>query len=213
MIITFYLHLPTHKLTCRVNDSIETNSKTNLSYDTLAKNELVNNLMKKYKNMSDAGGKSLVESPSSIVVDDNCKKKKKRSINKNISLRSRVESCDMICKNLNPCLTEKLEEVLGEGILDSFLPFVCQSNVPKITASVSQLALAPPITVSSASSNFIKTKQIMMNQKQSLNALSIDKKTGSTDAASGFSIYGQKSLRKKSPIILDAKGIEYRDEI
>ncbi|CAO1322519.1 unnamed protein product [Diamesa hyperborea] len=171
------------KLTCRVNDSIETNSKTNLSYDTLAKNELVNNLMKKYKNMSDAGGKSLVESTSSIVVDDSGKKKKKCSINKNISLRSRVESCDMICKNLNPCLTEKLEEVLGEGILDSFLPFVCQSNVPKVTASVSQLALAPPITLSSSTSNFIKTKQIIMNQKQSSNALSIEKKPGSTDAA------------------------------
>ena len=208
MLLTFAIQ----KLTCRVNDSIETNSKTNLSYDTLAKNELVNNLMKKYKNMSDAGGKSLVESASSTVVDDSGKKKKKRSINKNISLRSRVESCDLICKNLNPCLTEKLEEVLGEGILDSFLPFVYQSNVPKITASVSQLALAPPITLTSSNSNFIKTKQIIMNQKQSSNALSIDKKPCSTDAASGFSIYGQKSLRKKSPIILDAKGIEYKDE-
>lgn len=179
-----------------------------MSYDTLAKNELVNNLMKKYKNISDTGGKSFGDSTSSIVVDESSKKKKKRSINKNISLRSRVESCDIICQNLNPCLTEKLEEVLSEGILDSFLPFICQSSVSKITASVSQSALVPPITLSSSSSNFVKTKQTIMNQKQTSNALSIDKKPSSTDVASGFSVYGQKSLRKKSPIILDVKGFE-----
>lgn len=51
--------------------------------------------------------------------DENSKKRKRlgKNANKNISLRSKItDSCDAILyPNLNPCLTEKLDEVLNQG--------------------------------------------------------------------------------------------------
>lgn len=141
---------------------------------------------------------------STVKEDDNNKKKKrpgKQPLNKNISLRSKVtESCDTVLyPNLNPCLTEKLDEVLNQGILDSFLPFICQQTpfIPvKPATSTSQLAIVP--VVNPVSSNLVKTKQMIVHQKS---AVSHDKKL-SLDHGNGI-IFSQKSLRKKSPIVVD----------
>lgn len=190
-----------------MNDSLEKNSKLDgqFSYDQLSKNELVNNLMKKYKTIADtsiAGEKP--DEVAKVGEDENSKKKKRlgKNLNKNVSLRSKVhESCDAILyPNLNPCLTEKLDEVLNQGILDSFLPFICQqqptqSKVP--TAPPNQLAVVP--VANPSSSNLLKAKQIIVSQKSTA---SIDKKTLSADHGNGI-IFSQKSLRRKSPIVLD----------
>lgn len=192
------------QISSRVNDSLEKNSKLDghFSYDQLSKNELVNNLMKKYKALPETV--ATVNASRDIIKDDDITKKRKRSgkaLNKNVSLRSKVpESCDAILyPNLNPCLSEKLDEVLNQGILDSFLPFICQqqptSQSPKPATSISQLAIVP--IANPTSTNLIKTKQIIVSQKS---ATSMEKKM--SDHGNGI-IFSQKSLRKKSPIVID----------
>lgn len=138
------------------------------------------------------------------LKDDDTKKRKRsgKSMNKNVSLRSKInESCDSVLyPNLNPCLSEKLDEILNQGILDSFLPFICQQQPQptqvKATSSSSQLAVAPLLNPST--SNLIKPKQPIVNQKS---VTSIDKKTVSSDHGNGI-IFSQKSFRKKSPIVV-----------
>lgn len=189
------------QISSRVNDSLEKNSKLDgqFSYDQLSKNELVNNLMKKYKALPETA-----TTVNAIVKEDDIIKKRKRSgkvLNKNVSLRSKVpESCDAILyPNLNPCLSEKLDEVLNQGILDSFLPFICQqqptSQSPKPATSTSQLAIVPIANLTS--NNLVKTKQMIVSQKSTT---SMEKKM--SDHGNGI-IFSQKSLRKKSPIVID----------
>lgn len=189
-----------------MNDSLEKNSKLDgqFSYDQLSKNELVNNLMKKYKTFAEtaAPGASKLGDP---VKEDDSKRRKRsgKALNKNVSLRSKVaESCDAVLyPSLNPCLSEKLDEVLNQGILDSFLPFICQQHPTQskaVTPSLaSQLAIVPAPVPSS--SNLVKPKPMITHQKSTL---SIDKKMGSLDHGNGI-IFSQKSLRKKSPIVVD----------
>lgn len=189
-----------------MNDSLEKNSKLDgqFSYDQLSKNELVNNLMKKYKTFAEtaAPGASKLGDP---VKEDDSKRRKRsgKALNKNVSLRSKVaESCDAVLyPSLNPCLSEKLDEVLNQGILDSFLPFICQQHPTQskaVTPSLaSQLAIVPASVPSS--SNLVKPKPMITHQKSTL---SIDKKMGSLDHGNGI-IFSQKSLRKKSPIVVD----------
>ena len=202
--ITFFPH---PQISSRVNDSLEKNAKLDgqFSYEQLSKNDLVNNLMTKYKTIADtstAGDKSL----ENTKEDENSKKKKRngKNFNKNVSLRSKVhESCDAILyPNLNPCLSEKLDEVLNQGILDSFLPFICQqqatqSKAPIIVPAI-PLAVVPPPT-NPTNNSLVKTKQMIVGQKSTT---SIDKKNLSADHGNGI-IFSQKSLRKKSPIVLD----------
>lgn len=182
-----------------MNDSLERNSRLDgqFSYDQLSKNELVNNLMRKYKAMAEIPAKPGETSKE----DENAKKRKRVPKNKNVSLKSKVESCDAILyPNLNPSLTEKLDEVLNQGILDSFLPFICQQQPapPKVpTPSSCQASAAAP--VNPTSSNFVKTKQMIVNQKS---VASGEKKTSSVDHGNGI-IFSQRSFRKKSPIVLD----------
>jgi hypothetical protein len=131
------------KLSVNVNNNLDSgsnsntnskSSKTPFNFDQLSKNELVNNLMRKYKNISETPSPTLTPAtPSSaaaavttsIKVNDGAnpndelgKKIRKRSAKagKNISLKSKVgESCENLFPNLNPSLTEKLEEVLNQG--------------------------------------------------------------------------------------------------
>lgn len=200
-----FLSFKNLQISSRVNDSLEKNAKLDgqFSYDQLSKNELVNNLMKKYKTLADTPSTS--GKPDEAVKEDESSKKKKRmgkNVNKNVSLRSKVnESCDAILyPSLNPCLTEKLDEVLNQGILDSFLPFICpQQPAPlKVPTPSSCQPIAAAVT-NSTSSNLIKAKQMIVNQKS---IVSIDKKMSSTELGSGI-IFSQRSLRKKSPIVLD----------
>lgn len=155
--------------------------------------------MKKYKALPETA-----TTVNAIVKEDDIIKKRKRSgkvLNKNVSLRSKVpESCDAILyPNLNPCLSEKLDEVLNQGILDSFLPFICQqqptSQSPKPATSTSQLAIVPIANLTS--NNLVKTKQMIVSQKSTT---SMEKKM--SDHGNGI-IFSQKSLRKKSPIVID----------
>lgn len=192
------------QISSRVNDSLEKNAKLDgqFSYDQLSKNELVNNLMKKYKALPET---TAAAASTAATKEDESNKKRKRSgkvLNKNVTLRSKVpESCDAILyPNLNPCLSEKLDEVLNQGILDSFLPFICQQQQQpaqsKPATSTSQLAVVP--IVNPTSTNLVKAKQMIVNQKSTL---SLEKKM-STDHGNGI-IFSQKSLRKKSPIVVD----------
>lgn len=160
--------------------------------------------MKKYKTFAEtaAPGASKLGDP---VKEDDSKRRKRsgKALNKNVSLRSKVaESCDAVLyPSLNPCLSEKLDEVLNQGILDSFLPFICQQHPTQskaVTPSLaSQLAIVPASVPSS--SNLVKPKPMITHQKSTL---SIDKKMGSLDHGNGI-IFSQKSLRKKSPIVVD----------
>lgn len=192
------------QISSRVNDSLEKNAKLDgqFSYDQLSKNELVNNLMKKYKALPET---TAAAASTAATKEDESNKKRKRSgkvLNKNVTLRSKVpESCDAILyPNLNPCLSEKLDEVLNQGILDSFLPFICQQQQQpaqsKPATSTSQLAVVP--IANPTSTNLVKAKQMIVNQKSTL---SLEKKM-STDHGNGI-IFSQKSLRKKSPIVVD----------
>lgn len=158
--------------------------------------------MKKYKPLDTPGTSGKLD--EAAKEDDSSKKKKRlgKHVNKNVSLRSKVvnESCDAVLyPSLNPCLTEKLDEVLSQGILDSFLPFICpqQPTLPKVPtpSSFQPIVAAVP---NPTSNNMIKTKQMIVNQKS---AVSVDKKMSSTELGSG--IIFSRSLRKKSPIVLD----------
>lgn len=189
-----------------MNDSLEKNSKLDgqFSYDQLSKNELVNNLMKKYKTFAETAAPGASKLGDSVKEDDSKRRKRSgKALNKNVSLRSKVaESCDAVLyPSLNPCLSEKLDEVLNQGILDSFLPFICQQHPTQskaVTPSLaSQLAIVPASVPSS--SNLVKPKPMITHQKSTL---SIDKKMGSLDHGNGI-IFSQKSLRKKSPIVVD----------
>lgn len=194
---------------------MEKNTKLDaqFSYDQLSKNDLVNNLMKKYKTM--ATDSSLVSGKSGDalkeVEDSNKRRKKSAKINKNVSLRSKLnESCDAVLyPNLNPCLSEKLDEVLNQGILDSFLPFICQQQAQSKQAPTSSTA-GPPSTSaqmsiapiqSQSGSSLLKSKHLIVNQKSTASS-SIDKKA-SVDTGNGIIFSSQRSLRKKSPIIVD----------
>ena len=137
-----------------------------------------------------------------VQKEDETLKKRKRTVkclNKNISLRSKInDSIDTVLyPNLNPCLTDKLDEILNQGILDSFLPFICQPSQSCQAKSNSQLAIIPSLTPTT--SNLIKPKQLVANQKSPVT--SIDKKTFSSDHGNGI-FFSQKSIRKKSPIIV-----------
>lgn len=205
-LFNYFQNFIIQQISSRVNDSLEKNTKLDaqFSYDQLSKNELINNLITKYKSVPiDPTVTSSAKALEALKEDDAAKKRKRgsgKSFNKNISLRSKVsESCDTVLyPNLNPCLTEKLDEILNQGILDSFLPFICQQpSQAKTAASSSQLAIAPQIVPSSSSQ--VKSKQLIVNQKSS--TTSIDKKPISSDHGNGI-IFSQKSLRKKSPIVV-----------
>lgn len=155
--------------------------------------------MTKYKSIA---CESNASKTSDVKDDEGTKKKKRqgRSLHKNISLKSRVgESCDVLCANLNPCLSEKLDEVLSQGILDSFLPYICQqqqTNQSKATAVQTVIASLP-----NPSNNLIKTKQVITAQKPLISTLN-EKKTLSTESGNGIIFSSQKSFRK-SPIVLE----------
>jgi hypothetical protein len=212
------------KLSINVNENLEKSNKVtsnNFSFDNLSKNELVNNMMKKYKTIAEHSTPS--KTAEAAKEDDINGKKRKRSAKsgKNVSLKSKVESSENLFPNLNPCLTEKLDEVLSQGILDSFLPFICQQQ------SLLQNKLTPPATTSStpvpappiqppqstsvqtnftpSSNPLVKTKQMITNQKAS-----VDRKIGgggsaasSFDHGNGVIFSTQKSFnRKKSPLVI-----------
>lgn len=105
------------RLSVNVNDTLEhkhSKSPPNFNFDQLSKNELVNNLMRKYKTISEAS----VPLKINDTKDEEVGKKRKKSgkAGKNISLKSKVgESCENLFPNLNPSLTEKLDEVLSQG--------------------------------------------------------------------------------------------------
>lgn len=197
------------KISSQVNETIENstgnNSKSNsFNFDSLGKNELVSSLTRRCKVLegADNGSKEKEESK-----DEMTKKKKKRSLSRHFSLKSKIDSTDQFPR-LNPCLTEKLDELLNEGILDSFLPFLCNSILPKNNANSSISPVSPgtsSITVNS--SNLIKPKQILMNQKISSKS-SFGERKGSIEMNSNF--LTSKNARKKSisPIVLEPKGIE-----
>lgn len=207
------------KLSVNVNDNLEKTPKvpsTGFSFDQLSKNELVNDLMRKYKNIAENSSTPKVS--ETIKEDEASGKKRKRSGKggKNISLKSKVESIENQFPNLNPCLTEKLDEVLSQGILDSFLPYICQQqNFPQLktqpiaipTQSAAINSPQPPANTSPSSNPLNKpsNKNSLVNQK-SITSSSMDKKVngggGSFEHGNGI-IFSQKSLRKKSPLIID----------
>jgi hypothetical protein len=105
------------KISVNVNDSLDKHAKSShFNFDSLSRNDLVNNLMRKYKSIAEISGVKMGGGESS--KDDDAKKRKRSAkLGKNISLKSKVgESCDHMFPNLNPNLTEKLEEVLSQGV-------------------------------------------------------------------------------------------------
>lgn len=205
------------KVASAFNDSYEENGGKNFSYEQLAKNDLVNNLMRRYRVLerADSASKDSVEDFDASKRKD---VKRRRSLQRNVlSLKSKLDLGE-VGQKLNPNLVNKLDEVLNEGILDSFLPFICQSqsNPPKANGSIiPQMANQSNAPGPSSNSNLTKHKQTTGTQKQFhlqqpqqqlvLN-MSSDKKTGSTMASD----HGFKNIRRKSisPIVLESKDLE-----
>ncbi len=164
---------------------------------------------------------------SKEVEDGDMKKKeiikRRRSLQRNISLKSKLDSCDS-GHRLNPILTNKLDEVLNEGILDSFLPYICapqtQSNVPKnstvpSTVPTANQAANPSTSNSTAinTNNLNRTANktvtnLNATQKQQAIVLNVSGDTKKGSLTNEFSF--NKSIRKKSvsPIIVDSKETE-----
>lgn len=211
-----------------MSDSIEKNSKleTPFSYHQLAKNELVNGLsIRKYRNIStENSSTSLKTEPATttcLLKDDESTKRRKKSgktLTRNVSLKSKLsDNCDSILyPNLNPVLTEKLDEVLNQGIFDSFLPFICnQSSLPVTTvkeivslpkSSTPSLpaAAANPSSLTNVTNpsihNLVKTKQLLSAQKST----SLERRLSSSfDHANNFAYSQKNSNRKKSPIVIE----------
>lgn len=119
------------KLSVNVNDTLDKHSRSaNFNFDQLSKNELVNNLMRKYKSIADISTNTSVFKIGENSKEDEAGKKRKRSAKmcKNISLKSKVgESCDNsnMFPNLNPLLTVKLDEVLSQGTIFIFFLLKC----------------------------------------------------------------------------------------
>lgn len=212
-----------------MSDSIEKNSKleTPFSYQQLAKNELINGLsIRKYRNISTENSSTSLKAETATMTtnqlkDDESTKRRKKSgktLTRNVSLKSKLsENCDSILyPNLNPVLTEKLDEVLNQGIFDSFLPFICNQtslpattaketvNLPKSSTPSLPAAAANPSSLSNVTNpsihNLVKTKQLLSAQKSA----SFDRRLSSSfDHANSFA-YGQKNAnRKKSPIVIE----------
>lgn len=211
-----------------MNDSIEKSTKLEapFTYQQLAKNELINGLcvQRKFKNLvSENSSTSLKNESLTTLKDDDLTKKRKKSgktLNRNVSLKSKLsDNCDsFLYPNLNPVLSEKLDEVLNQGILDSFLPFICaqpppsMKENPKTQSTTPSLPAANPSPSNAANSStnpLVKTKQMICNQKSN----SIDKKLSSSmDYGHGNNfIISQKSLRKKSPIVIEQMKVNEPD--
>jgi Domain of unknown function (DUF3342) len=208
------------KLSVNVNDNLEKTPKVptaGFSFDQLAKNDLVNDLMRKYKSIAET---SVPKVGECVREEEGSGKKRKRSgkLGKNISLKSKIESNENFFPNLNPCLTEKLDEVLTQGILDSFLPYITQQQhlpsnkaptpIPPSTSTQNASAnIQAPANVSPSSHPLLRSKNAFVNQKSMLTS-SLEKKilggSGSFEQGNGNMIFSQqKSLRKKSPLVID----------
>ena len=126
------------KITCQVNDSITNKAKNHqtIDYNQLAKNELVNNILNRPDKVC-----SPVKKDS---FDDHKKGDKKifkrRSNSHSKSSKTKHESIDSKL-NIDTILSDKLEEVLNEGILDSILPFICPPNQPSTSNTASQYSM------------------------------------------------------------------------
>lgn len=205
------------KLSVNVNETLEKHQSkaANFNFDQLSKNDLVNNLMRKYKTIADS---SVSNNIGSKITSDGIKEdyvvKRKRSAKggKNISLKSKVgESCDNLFPNLNPNLTEKLDEVLSQGILDSLLPFISQQTQPvqqnnnknQVITPSSQLATQPAVQSNSSTSTINASTTKLKPPAATQKTMSIEKKINSMDHSNSNIIFSQKSLRKKSPLIID----------
>lgn len=93
--------------------------------------------------------------------------------------------------------------VQSQGILDSFLPFICQQTViPKAPTALSSIPVTAPLAAAPQSiSSLVRSKPMIIDKKM-LSATSIDKKMMSNEHGNGI-IFSQKSLRRKSPIVVD----------
>lgn len=205
------------KLSINVNENLEKGKATNnFSFDSLSKNELVNNMMKKYKNIAEHSVPN--KAADQTKEDELGGKKRKRSAKsaKNVSLRSKVESCENLFPTLNPCLTEKLDEVLSQGILDSFLPFICHQQslqnklTPPATTSTTPIPTVPfhpPSTsmqtnFTPSSNPLVKTKQAITDRRPSADRRNPGSNGSSFDHGNGVIFSSQKSF-KKSPLVID----------
>uniref|UniRef100_A0A182RKJ9 DUF3342 domain-containing protein n=1 Tax=Anopheles funestus TaxID=62324 RepID=A0A182RKJ9_ANOFN len=139
-------------VTCQVNDSFNSSKKNppTFDYNQLARNELVNSIQQSSRTSCGAGksaepptlisparntttgGKKdpKAEDVSSSSTRSPADKKlpaKKRTVSQK-SQKSKPETVEVPKNRLETILSEKLDEVLNEGILDSVLPFICPSN-------------------------------------------------------------------------------------
>lgn len=144
------------KLSINVSENLEKSSKVtssnNFSFENLSKNDLVNNLMRKYKNIAETSNKVAEPVKEEETSGKRSGRKRSGKPGKNVSLKSKVESSENLFPNLNPCLTEKLDEVLSQGILDSFLPFICQQQ--NLLQKINPTAPTPSTTPVPGNINF-----------------------------------------------------------
>lgn len=134
------------KLACNVHESIilKDETATALDYNALAKNELVNGLLnlksgsspksngaeescgneKNGKCLSEMIGKTNNSFLNFCILDGNLQSENCSTHKWRYKGRFNEKS------PLETLLSEKLNEVIGEGILDSILPFICAVNIP-----------------------------------------------------------------------------------
>lgn len=167
-IVTMHNFLEFLKITCQVNESIDgrnNNNNTNslpIDYNQLAKNELVNSLIGNNNNTNIKSDgvisdyeKDTDSRKSTPQYEQKSKEKiitKKKSItNSSKSQKSKNDGNNNDYKSqLDPALSDKLNEVINEGILDSVLPYVCPINssailnvTPKPIKSITNIRIQP----------------------------------------------------------------------
>lgn len=119
------------KITCQVNDSIlnkDGKSCPEIDYNKLANNEIINSLL--LSKMSND-----MKASSHDSTEDQCKPLESKPVDKsrgksnarfNSTFRkSQGDTSANGVPYIHPALSNKLEDVINEGILDSVLPFIC----------------------------------------------------------------------------------------
>ncbi|GAB0100594.1 Kiaa1841 [Sergentomyia squamirostris] len=199
------------KLTCQVNESIECKDQSSIiNYSDLAKNDLVNTILNRTPGQTQENKKN---SPNAekrergITVSSFRPKRTTPSSMKSSSSKVKSEG------QLDVMLSEKLDEVINEGILDSVLPFICPNHPPMSqtsTSSTSQTGKKVTLPLNKPTSQNLQ----VIDGHQKSPAVSPDAFPEGTSARrlskSSDSLAPSKARRKSlvSPILGDGQKVE-----
>lgn len=211
------------KITCQVNESIDgKNNSSQIDYNQLAKNELVNNLLSSQSSQMPFVIEHHTEIASDVDIKEgnnpNLLREKSREKNGNKrktlvnakSYKSKTETSGDYRGQLHPVLSDKLNEVINEGILDSVLPYVCPvSSTSSINSQPKIRPLNPTPRVQTQQIFDFKPPQLTNTDSSSPSELSSKKSPRPTDTitiTNNLGIPGRERIRRKSMSPMSASG-------